>query len=105
MTPFPTSRRRRCPAWRRGFEYWSLAKKQGTQDFGYVTRPTEGKSAVLTAEAMVPKAREHLEDAIRRWILGDEPFVAKLHPDYAPYADYDHLMRLDEWWYREGRDT
>ena len=84
-----------------GFEYWSLAKKQGTQDFGYVTEPTKGKND-LTADNMVPIARGHLEEAIAAWILGDAPFTAKLHPDYAPYADYDHLMRVAEWYGREG---
>ena len=33
---------------------------------------------------------------------GEEPFVAKLHPEHAPYGDYDQLMRLDEWYGREG---
>jgi ATP-dependent helicase/nuclease subunit B len=25
-----------------------------------------------------------------------------LHPEYAPYGDYDQLMRRDEWYGREG---
>ena len=26
--------------------------------------------------------------------------TAKLHPEYAPYADFDQLMRLEEWYGR-----
>ena len=36
-------------------------------------------------------------DALDRWILGDEPFTARLNPDLPVYNDYDQLMRLDEW--------
>ena len=38
-----------------------------------------------------------LRDALARWILGDDPFVARLNPDLPSYGDYDQLMRLDEW--------
>ena len=38
--------------------------------------------------------------AAAKWLTGDEPFTAKLHPEYAPYGDYDQLMRLDEWYGR-----
>ena len=34
-------------------------------------------------------------------VAGSEPFPAKLNPAYAPYEDYDQLMRLEEWY---GRD-
>ena len=46
-------------------------------------------------------AREVFAEAAGRWLTGDEPFIAKLNPEYAPYADYDQLMRRDEWY---GRD-
>ena len=46
-------------------------------------------------------AEARLREGIARWLNGDEPFKAKLAPDYAPYADYDQLMRLEEW---VGRD-
>ena len=39
--------------------------------------------------------------AANMWLTGSEPFTAKLHPEYAPYGDYDQLMRLDEWYGRE----
>jgi ATP-dependent helicase/nuclease subunit B len=39
--------------------------------------------------------------AAKRWLIGSEPFTAKLHPEYSPYGEYDQLMRLDEWYGRE----
>ncbi len=36
-------------------------------------------------------------------LLGDTPFVAKLHPDYARGTDYDHLARVLEWLGRPER--
>ena len=36
-----------------------------------------------------------------RWLTGEEPFTAKLSPEFAPYEDYDQLMRRDEWYGRE----
>ena len=36
-----------------------------------------------------------------KWLTGDEPFTAKLNPAYAPYGDYDQLMRLEEWYGRK----
>jgi ATP-dependent helicase/nuclease subunit B len=41
--------------------------------------------------------------AIETWLTGSAPFTAKLHPDFAPYAEYDQLMRRDEWYGRERR--
>ena len=37
----------------------------------------------------------------RDWLTGSEPFTAKLNPAYAPYGDYDQLMRLEEWYGRK----
>ena len=42
-----------------------------------------------------------LREAIARWLLGNEPFTARLNPDLPGYSDYDQLMRLDEWQGRE----
>jgi ATP-dependent helicase/nuclease subunit B len=61
------------------FEYWSLAKKNGK--LGYVTSPVGGKNGLDAAEFTTIAAR---------------------NPEYAPYGDYDQLMRLDEWYGREG---
>lgn len=76
-------------------EYWSLAKKNGR--IGYRQSPGKDEGA----EAFVARAYAHFADAAARWLLGDEPFHAKLNPAYAPYEDYDQLMRLEEWY---GRD-
>ena len=37
-----------------------------------------------------------------RWLSGSEPFKAKLNPAFAPYDEYDQLMRLEEWYGREA---
>ena len=57
--------------------------------------------AALRAE-FTALAYRNFADAAAKWLTGEEPFVAKLHPELAPYADYDQLMRLDEWYGRQG---
>jgi ATP-dependent helicase/nuclease subunit B len=81
------------------FEYWSLARKAGK--LGYVASPVAGRTGVDPADFTTIAARNFI-GAAERWLTGDEPFTAKLHPEYAPYAEYDQLMRLDEWYGREG---
>ena len=81
------------------FEYWSLAKKQGK--LGYVSSPVGGKHGLDPAD-FTGMAERNFIAAAERWLIGSEPFTAKLHPEYAPYGDYDQLMRLDEWYGREG---
>lgn len=82
------------------FEYWSLGKDRKSETgFGYRTEPVkEGrrKSGFLREE-FLDRTEGYLRDAIARWIKGEEPFTARLNPDYPGYADYDQLMRLDEW--------
>lgn len=84
------------------FEYWSLAKRDG--EFGYRSEPVlEGrKKTGIPREEFLSETRRYLRDAIARWIRGDEPFTARLNPDLAVYSDYDQLMRLEEWFGREG---
>ena len=83
-----------------GFEYWSLAKSR-SGDFGYVVEPVtdeEKKSDKMLLRAeFLPETERYLNDALDKWILGNEPFTARLNPELASYADYDQLMRLDEW--------
>ncbi|HKT85660.1 MAG TPA: double-strand break repair protein AddB [Novosphingobium sp.] len=83
-----------------GFEYWSLAKSR-SGDFGYVAEPVtdeEKKSDKMLLRAeFLPETERYLNDALDKWILGNEPFIARLNPELANYADYDQLMRLDEW--------
>jgi ATP-dependent helicase/nuclease subunit B len=56
----------------------------------------------IALEAFLPQAEYFLNDALDRWILGVEPFTARLNPDAPGYATYDQLMRLDEWLGREA---
>jgi ATP-dependent helicase/nuclease subunit B len=81
------------------FEYWSLAKDKGR--LGYVASPTGGRSGIDPGEFTTLAARNFIA-AARLWLTGDAPFTAKLHPAYAPYEEYDQLMRLDEWYGREA---
>jgi ATP-dependent helicase/nuclease subunit B len=80
------------------FEYWSLAKNKDG-GFGYVETPVlEGsKRKGIAAEDFLPQAKHFLDDALDKWILGNEPFKARLNPDAPGYDTYDQLMRLDEW--------
>lgn len=82
------------------FEYWSLARDRSGR-LGYVASPVGGRSGIDPAEFTTMATRNFL-GAAARWLTGDEPFTAKLHPEHAPYGDYDQLMRLDEWYGREG---
>jgi ATP-dependent helicase/nuclease subunit B len=82
------------------FEYWSLAAKKGS--LGYVESPVglNKKGEGIDPADFTTQAARILADAVEKWLAGSEPFVAKLHPEYAPYGDYDQLMRLDEWYGR-----
>ncbi|SFP62774.1 double-strand break repair protein AddB [Sphingomonas rubra] len=88
------------------FEYWSLAKgAKGA--FGFVQSPVDpaGKAdKIITADFTTVAARNFIA-AANDWLTGEAPFTAKLKPEFAPYAEYDQLMRRDEWYGREdGRD-
>ncbi len=76
-------------------EYWSLAKKYGR--LGYRQSP-DGDDG---PDAFVERAYAHFAAAASDYLLGTREFEAKLNPAYAPYEDYDQLMRLEEWY---GRD-
>lgn len=78
------------------YEYWSLARDKG--QFGHVMSPVGAKG--IAAEDFAAHAARHLTEAIENWLTGDAPFTAKLHPEFAPYGDYDQLMRLEEWYGR-----
>ena len=52
------------------------------------------------AEAFVDTIVEAFKKHAARWLTGEEPFEAKLHPDLA-YGEFDQLMRLEEW---QGRN-
>jgi ATP-dependent helicase/nuclease subunit B len=80
------------------FEYWSLAR--GKDGLGHRSSPVGGRNGIDPAD-FTDLARRQFEGAAARWLTGDEPFTAKLVPEYAPYAEYDQLMRRDEWYGRE----
>jgi len=83
------------------FEYWSLAKDPKRRDelgFGYVSSPFKtDKADGVAKDDFLEVTQAYLDDALERWILGADPFTARLNPDLAVYNDYDQLMRLDEW--------
>jgi ATP-dependent helicase/nuclease subunit B len=79
----------------RAHEYWSLSK-YGDQ-FGKCVRPDKK----MGPEESLDHARRNFLEASAKWLTGDEPFTAKLNPAYAPYGDYDQLMRLEEWYGRK----
>jgi ATP-dependent helicase/nuclease subunit B len=84
------------------FEYWSLARNKD-DGFGKIVSPTDptGARGRIRTDEFVAHASGKLREAVEKWLTGSEPFTAKLHPEHAPYGDYDQLMRLDEWYGRE----
>ncbi len=88
------------------FEYWSLGKNSDSDTgFGYIKTPvkTGQMRSGVPLEEFLPRAEAHLNDALDRWILGEEGFTARLNPDATVYNEFDHLMRLDEWIGRDMR--
>jgi ATP-dependent helicase/nuclease subunit B len=81
-----------------GFEYWSLGKNT-QKSLGYISSPATEKNGMLAD--LIPEAVKFAREAIEDWIIGDAPFTAKLHPEHAPYDDYNQLMRLNEWYGRQ----
>ena len=82
------------------FEYWSLGRSDKSETgFGYRVEPVkeERRRTGIPRDEFLSQTEFFLRDALQKWILGDEPFVARLNPDLPSYGDYDQLMRLDEW--------
>jgi ATP-dependent helicase/nuclease subunit B len=87
------------------FEYWSLAKSDKSETkFGFVATPllVGSKRSGIAPEEFLPLAQGYLDDALDRWILGQEPFTARLNPNLPTFEAYDQLMRLQEWQGREA---
>jgi ATP-dependent helicase/nuclease subunit B len=76
------------------FEYWSLIRDRG--GFGKCVRADKD----MERGEFLDRAYRSFAEAAGKWLSGDEPFTAKLNPAYAPYGDYDQLMRLEEWYGR-----
>ncbi len=83
------------------FEYWSLGKKRDA--FGYVESPVDrdGKRDKIPTAEFTATAAHNFTEVAGTWLTGSAAFTAKLVPEYAPYAEYDQLMRRDEWYGRE----
>lgn len=77
------------------FEYWSLQRHNGR--FGRLMCPAKD----MEPGEFLDHAYASFVDAAQKWLTGNEPFTAKLNPAYAPYGDYDQLMRLEEWYGRK----
>ena len=77
------------------FEYWSLTRHKGS--FGRLMCPDKD----MAPGEFLQHAYANFADAVHKWLTGSEPFTAKLNPAYAPYGDYDQLMRLEEWYGRK----
>jgi ATP-dependent helicase/nuclease subunit B len=77
------------------FEYWSLVRDR--DHFGKCVRAEKD----MEQGEFLDHAYSNFAEAAARWLTGTEPFTAKLNPAYAPYGDYDQLMRLEEWYGRK----
>jgi ATP-dependent helicase/nuclease subunit B len=77
------------------FEYWSLVRDR--DHFGKCVRADKD----MEQGEFLDHAYSNFAEAAARWLTGTEPFTAKLNPAYAPYGDYDQLMRLEEWYGRK----
>ena len=84
----------------KAYEYWTLRRtKNDKNSFGEAITPllTGKKRTGIKPEDFLPETERFLTEAINFWIKGDHPFTARLNPDVPGYADFDQLMRLDEW--------
>ena len=79
----------------RAHEYWSLTRDRDR--FGKRVCPDKK----MGSAEFLAHAEANFREAAAKWLIGSEPFTAKLNPAYAPYGDYDQLMRLEEWYGRE----
>jgi len=77
------------------FEYWSLVREKDR--FGKCVHADKD----MGPEEFLTHAYSNFAEAAEKWLTGTEPFTAKLNPAYAPYGDYDQLMRLEEWYGRK----
>ncbi len=77
------------------FEYWSLTRHKGS--FGKLMCPDKD----MAPDEFLAKAYDNFAAVARDYLTGSKEFTAKLNPAYAPYGDYDQLMRLEEWYGRK----
>ena len=75
-------------------EYWSLARR-------LLPKNPICPDKDMGAEEFLAHAEANFRQAAEDYLLGTKEFTAKLNAAYAPYSDYDQLMRLEEWYGRE----
>ncbi|TRW14684.1 double-strand break repair protein AddB [Glacieibacterium frigidum] len=76
--------------------YWRLS---GGKEPGDATDPLayRGKPFIELPDHVAATIAA-FDDLCEKYLLGSEPFTAKLHPEYAArYSDFDHLARVAEW--------
>ncbi len=75
--------------------YWKLG---GGRDPGKASNPLKHFSDVIPPPEHIAATAVRFDALAAAYLLGSEPFIAKLHPDYAArYSDFDHLARVAEW--------
>lgn len=79
------------------FAYWRLSRDDKRGDFGKIESPFAKTDPTITTDNFVAEAEARLQIAIVRWLNGSDPFVAKLIPKWSKFSDFQHLMRLEEW--------
>lgn len=90
-----------APAPVAALRYWKLG---GGKEPGKVHDPLtyNGKMFACAADHLAT-VKAHFFALCDQRLLGNEPFTAKLHPEYAEkYADFDQLARVLEWRGRPG---
>ncbi len=75
--------------------YWKLGG--GTKP-GAVNDPLTLRKLTMPAADHIAMIAAQFDALCAQRLLGDAPFTAKLHPDYAEkYTDFDQLARVAEW--------
>ncbi|MCE7797046.1 double-strand break repair protein AddB [Sphingobium sufflavum] len=84
-----------------GFEYWSLGRNTDG-GFGKVASPVDpnGTRGRIPTDQFVDLVASQFIEVAQTYLTGMAPFAARPHPDAPVFTDYDHLMRLDEWFGR-----
>jgi ATP-dependent helicase/nuclease subunit B len=77
------------------FDYWSQAKDSTAQRYGKISSALGARSRMVPSD-FLDLTLHHFEQVVSDFLLGHEPFHAKLHPELA-YSEFDQLMRYDEW--------
>ncbi len=81
------------------FEYWALSRHKKDRSFGWMDTPAGAGKSQIPPDEFVAMIEAKFAKISQKYLTGDDPFTAKLHPEYT-YDTYDHLMRLDEWYGR-----